>query len=830
MSVSVQTTAVVTSGVDSVSLSSLFSVTASASDPTYLVVDALDRNEYTAGANVQTGSFSGNGKTDSFGATDSVDGRGAGIVFTYQASTGRYYNATYGYFDQLSYNASTSAGDLTSLSVYTTNSLATATQDAASPYNMAGSGATYVGSTTLTTQPGFTGPTPTQATPNSICSVATTFVGKAWNDSGCWVLASTIAAEAGAGLPIDSTMIGTSGQSNGEWFLAFNGSATPNGNWQSLVKAGEIVVIGGADVAHITTCVAGQGSTAMLIDNMVSESSKGTILNPANDGSANDITILAAHAASQEWTGVLTADVKIYELDCPVVSTLVSVTGLSTGAKLTLSSLVSAADPEGKSVTEYQIYDSSTADSLQVGSAVDQAHTAAAAVTVASLSGVTLDAGSTATTDTLEVRAYNGSYWGDWQALTVSVTTAATKTAPPVVAIATANQTETANRAFTIALPSGSFLDPQGQALTYSATLSGGGALPSWLSFNAATDSFSGTAPVALGTIAVTVTATDTAKLSISETFNIAVTATAPTLASQTATQTWKTGQAVSFTLPANTFSDPQGETLSYSATLANGQALPSWLKFNAATDSFTGTAPASAGSLALSVTATDQSGLSVKDSFTANVVAPPVLTTQTANQTLTGGQAFTLALAANTFTDPNGQTLTLSATQANGQALPSWLKYNPQTDTFSGVAPTTASSTTITVTATDQSGLSVSESFLATVTAPVAAHTLTVANQTPTQTWLDGQVLNVTLPANTFADSTGQALTYSAYQIAGNSVTSWLHFNAQTDTFTGTVPTTASGTVGLEVIARDSSGLTATDVFNVNLSKSPSQLVALNH
>ena len=66
-------------------------------------------------------------------------------------------------------------------------------------------------------------------------------------------------------------------------------------------------------------------------------------------------------------------------------------------------------------------------------------------------------------------------------------------------------------------------------------------------------------------------------------------------LTAQTAAQTWKLGQAVNFTLASNTFTDPQGETLTYSATLSNGAALPSWLSFNTATGTFTGTVANSA-------------------------------------------------------------------------------------------------------------------------------------------------------------------------------------------------------------------------------------------
>ena len=78
----------------------------------------------------------------------------------------------------------------------------------------------------------------------------------------------------------------------------------------------------------------------------------------------------------------------------------------------------------------------------------------------------------------------------------------------------------------------------------------------------------------------------------------------APAVTAQTATQTWKLGQAVNFTLASNTFTDPQAEKLSYSATLSSGAPLPSWLTFNASTGTFAGTVPNTAAGLSIKVTA----------------------------------------------------------------------------------------------------------------------------------------------------------------------------------------------------------------------------------
>jgi hypothetical protein len=207
----------------SIGLSQMFTVTAGSTDPAYLVLTVLDRNEYTAAASGATGSLSGNGHTLALSSIGS-DGRGTGIVFTYQATSGEYYNSVYGYLDQLTYSFSSSSGDVTNLSLFGTNNLSLANNDAANAISMMMfDGAGYLGSATVVTRPGYTAAVPTQATPDSIASAAQCFVGQAWNMDGCWVLASTISAEAGASLPVQSSLIDLPGQANGEWFVAFNG-------------------------------------------------------------------------------------------------------------------------------------------------------------------------------------------------------------------------------------------------------------------------------------------------------------------------------------------------------------------------------------------------------------------------------------------------------------------------------------------------------------------------------------------------------------------------------------------------------------------------------
>ena len=71
--------------------------------------------------------------------------------------------------------------------------------------------------------------------------------------------------------------------------------------------------------------------------------------------------------------------------------------------------------------------------------------------------------------------------------------------------------------------------------------------------------------------------------------------------------------KAFSYRVEDNVFFDPDipyGDTLSYSATLPDGSALPSWLAFDPVTATFSGLPLATeVGSLDVKVTATDSAG-----------------------------------------------------------------------------------------------------------------------------------------------------------------------------------------------------------------------------
>jgi hypothetical protein len=596
-------------------LSAFLSIT-NAGNPEYLVVDALDREEYTAAANGQTGDFSANGATLDFTATGG-DAYGAGIVYTWNAKSDVYTNTTYGTLSQLTYTTSSSQNDVTSISLFGTSNQALAMQEANNAYGLMTSDASgFIGSITFITDPNCPGSPPAAATPDGVAAAALSFVGDAWNDNGCWLLASTIAAEAGAGLPVQSTAVGVAGKPNGEWITVYNGPASANSNWETLVTAGDIIgFVPAGGGGHITTCVSGSGASAMLVDNITLVNSHGKITNLANDGSPNDIVVQAPHPASQEFSGVAPSSVVVYALDTPAITHLATATTtVSAGTAVAFSKLFSAADPANRGITKFQVYESNNADTLTLnGAAQTTGMSAAGVLTATSLASLGLATAGSGT-DTLEIRAFNGVYWGDWQSETITVT--AVVPVPPVLAAHTANQTWKQGTHVSLALAAGTFTDPQHEALTYSAS-----GLPSWLSFNPATRDFSGTVPSGPENFQLVVTATDTGGLSNTETFTVTVPAAAPVLAEKATPQTWQEGQSVNYALPTNNFTDPQGEALTYTATLSSGAALPSWLSFSASSLSFSGTAPATAQTLQLKITATDTSNLSATETISAAIV-----------------------------------------------------------------------------------------------------------------------------------------------------------------------------------------------------------------
>ncbi len=168
--------------------------------------------------------------------------------------------------------------------------------------------------------------------------------------------------------------------------------------------------------------------------------------------------------------------------------------------------------------------------------------------------------------------------------------------------------------------------------------------------------------------------------------------------------QTGTVGKAASLQITAT---DTATGTLSYSAT-----GLPSGLSISASTGLISGT-PTTAGSSTVTVTATDSTGPSGTASFTWTVSAAAgntVTVTNPGSQTGIVGTAASLQIHATD--SAAGQTLTYSAT-----GLPAGLSISASTGLISGT-PTTAGTSSVTVTAKDTTAAAGSATFTWTISA----------------------------------------------------------------------------------------------------------------
>ncbi|HMO70966.1 MAG TPA: putative Ig domain-containing protein, partial [Paracoccaceae bacterium] len=178
-------------------------------------------------------------------------------------------------------------------------------------------------------------------------------------------------------------------------------------------------------------------------------------------------------------------------------------------------------------------------------------------------------------------------------------------------------------------------------------------------------------------------------------------------------------------TLQTGLFSDPDGDALTFSVTLADGGALPGWMAFDAATRTLSGEPPsgATAASVQLRLHASDgQAGISDDFTLRLNVAnAAPVLdrpledvASQASGQPIRAGSPFRFDIDRAAFRDPDGDPLILSARLADGSPLPGWMVFDGTG--FVGLPPAAAAGQIeIAVRATDGL-LSVEDRFVLTV------------------------------------------------------------------------------------------------------------------
>jgi Domain of unknown function (DUF4347)/Putative Ig domain/Bacterial Ig domain len=384
---------------------------------------------------------------------------------------------------------------------------------------------------------------------------------------------------------------------------------------------------------------------------------------------------------------------------------------------------------------------------------------------------------------------------------------------PPVVVSAIADQAVQDGKAFALNVaPNFKDGSTDTDAISYSAT-----GLPAGLVIDAVTGAISGTlannASVS-GAYTVVVTASDGQGGSTTDTFLITSTNQVPVVTTPIVAQIKYDGEVANLNT-SGSFSDPNGNTLTYSAT-----GLPVGLTIDSATGIISGTVDPSAsqggtaGVYPIVVTASNGISAPVSANFSYTVTnTAPIVVTPISNQVVNDGQLFVFNIGGN-FKDGgvDSDTLTYSAT-----GLPAGLTINAVTGVISGRMDTDASTrlpVTIIVIANDNQGGTIANSF-----------TLGALNQAPAilvpiapQVGLDGNPVNFNISAS-FKDPNGDALSYSASGLPAG-----LNINPTTGIITGTINSAASqggtgGVYSVMITATDSKGAATPQTFSWTLT-----------
>lgn len=386
----------------------------------------------------------------------------------------------------------------------------------------------------------------------------------------------------------------------------------------------------------------------------------------------------------------------------------------------------------------------------------------------------------------------------------------------PVVLAPLEDATVSEDSFVTVALPASAFIDVDGDVLALSASLVDGSELPAWLSFDPDTQTFSGQPPENFnGVLSLLVTASDGVE-SVTSSFSLIIDPAndAPLLAAPLENFEGEAGEPFVLDAVSNTFSDIDGDTLTFAVGLADGSPLPDWLSFIAEFGIFVGNPPSGVtGDFDIVVTASDGE-LSVSDAFTITIAAgndAPVVVNTVSDQSIAEDTFVDFALPGDTFSDVDGDVLALSTSLADGGELPSWLNFDAATGVFSGQPPLNFNGDLeLLVTASDGE-FSVSTGFTLAITPVNDAPSLLVPLSD--QSGLEDNAVAFTLPADAFVDVEGDVLTLTASLASGEALPVWLIFNPNTVTFSGQPPQDFNGPLEITVTASDGE-LTASDTF----------------
>lgn len=391
----------------------------------------------------------------------------------------------------------------------------------------------------------------------------------------------------------------------------------------------------------------------------------------------------------------------------------------------------------------------------------------------------------------------------------------------PKVAIFIPDQSASEDTLFGFTFDEGTFIDIDGDALSYTAALEDNSPLPAWLSFDAGTRTFSGTPENGdVGVINIKVTASE-GSFTVNDIFSITVNNVndAPTdilLSNNAIPETAVLGTTVG-TFSATdvdvgdtaTFTLMEGDVDSFAI---DGNKLRTTVEFNYDIES----------TYSITVRATDSEGAYFEKGFTINISDSGVNNAPTdislSNTTILENTALGTIVGTLTTVDADisdvfayslvggdGSEDNLDFTIDGNKLLTVTQVNYEQKDTYN-----------IRIRSTDAGGLFFDKNFVIIVTDVDEKPMLD--NPVADQAAPEDELFSLTLDENTFSDPDGDTIIYTATLEDGSPLPGWLTFNSGTRTFSGTPQDSDIGSINVKVTASDGS-LTASDTFTITVS-----------
>ncbi len=343
------------------------------------------------------------------------------------------------------------------------------------------------------------------------------------------------------------------------------------------------------------------------------------------------------------------------------------------------------------------------------------------------------------------------------------------------------------------------FSDPDGDALTFAATVSDAAIIGTSVDGSALTVGAS-----AKGAATVTVTATDTEGLTAIQAFVVTVPNRPPLGVGSIDERTLEVGRSATLEV-SGYFEDPDGDVLAYAVISSDAARIGASVAGAAVT-----VEALAKGNAVVTVTATDTEGLTATQEFVVTIPnQPPMAAGSIDARTLEVDETADLNLSAY-FSDPDGDALVFSATVSDAAVIGA--SVDGAALTVGAIAKGEA---TVTVTATDTEGLASTQEFAVTVPnrPPFAAGAFEA------RTVEVGGTADLNLP-NHFSDPDGDALTFAA------TVSDAAIIGASVDGGALTVSAVAKGEATVTVTVTDTEGLTATQAFAVTVPNRPPHAV----